>query len=262
MNKILPVISVKNFNLYYDTRQILHNISMDIPQNKIISIIGPSGTGKSTFLKSLNRMTDLEGNIKVAGKIEFFGQNIYENIYERRVNLNRLRRQISIIYSQPNLFPMSIYDNIAYGVKLTGWRPKIELDEIIESALKAADIWEEMKNKLHKSALELSHGQQQCLCIARALALKPQVILLDEFSAGLDPIATSKIEELIECLRSELTIIFVSHNIPQVSRLSDFTALFQYNQQNIGQLREFGPTKTIINQFMSHRLRDYVTIIN
>jgi phosphate transport system ATP-binding protein len=262
MNKIIPAISVQNFSFYYDTRQILHNISMDIPQNKIISIIGPSGSGKSTFLKSLNRMTDLEGNVKVAGKIEFFGQNIYETIYERRVNLNRLRRQITIIYSQPNLFPMSIYDNIAYGVKLTGWQPKIELDEIIESALKSADIWEELKNKLHKSALELSHGQQQLVCIARALALKPQIILIDELSSGLDPIATGKIEELIECLRSELTIIFVSHNIPQVSRLSDFTALFEYNQHNIGQLREFGLTKTIIHQFMNHRLRDYATMKN
>jgi phosphate transport system ATP-binding protein len=255
MNKIIPAISVKNFSFYHNNRKILQNISMDIPQNKIIAIMGPSGCGKSTFLKSLNRMSDLEGNVQTEGKIEFFGQNIYE----RRINLNRLRRQISTIYSTPNLFPMSIYDNVAYGIKLIGWRPKPELDEIVELALKAADIWEEVKNKLYKPALELSYGQQQRLCIARALAVKPQVILMDEIYGGLDPITTRKIEELIECLRSELTIIFISHNISQVSRLSDFTALFQYNGNHVGQLQEFASTKKVVTQFIDYRDRNYVT---
>ena len=253
MSKIIPAISVKNFSFYYNKQKVLDSVSMDIPQNKIIAIIGPSGCGKSTFLKSLNRMSDLEEDVQVEGRIEFFGQNIYE----RRINLNRLRRQITTIYSKPNLFPMSIYDNVAYGVKLIGWRPKPELDEIIELALKAADIWEEVKNKLHKPALELSCGQQQRLCIARALAVKPQVILMDELCCGLDPIATMKIEELIECLRSELTIIFISHNIQQVSRLADFTALFQYNKNHIGQLREFASTKKVLSQFIDYRIRDY-----
>ncbi|MBD2443670.1 ATP-binding cassette domain-containing protein [Dolichospermum sp. FACHB-1091] len=254
MIKIIPAISVKNFSFYYDNQKIIDNISMDIPQNKIIAIIGPSGCGKSTFLKSLNRMSDLEGEVQTEGRIEFFGQNIYE----RRINLSRLRRQITTIYSTPNLFPISIYDNIAYGVKLTGWQPKQELDDIVELALKAADIWEEVKNKLHKSALELGYGQQQRLCIARALAVKPQVILMDELCVRLDTINTMKIEELIECLRSKLTIIFISHNMQQVSRLADFTALFQYNKNHVGQLRDFAPTKKILTQYIDYRVHDYV----
>ena len=242
MSKIIPAISVKNFSFYYSKQKILESLSMDIPQNKIIAIMGPSGCGKSTFLKSLNRMSDLEGEVHTEGKVEFFGQNIYE----RRINLNRLRRQISTIYSKPNLFPMSIYDNVAYGIKLVGWRPKPELDEVVELALKSADI-------------ELSCGQQQRLCIARALAVKPQVILMDELCSGLDPITTTKIEELIECLRSELTIIFISQNIQQVSRLADFTALFQYNQNHVGRLREFASTKKVLAQATDYRTRDYAT---
>lgn len=249
MSKIIPAIKVKNFSFYYDQKKVIENVSMEIPKNKITAIVGPSGCGKSTFLKSLNRMSDLQGNIKVEGTIEFFNQNIYG----RRVNLNRLRRQITTIYQQPNLFSMSIYDNVAYGVKLVGWHPKRELDEIVELALKSADLWEEVKNKLHKSALNLSYGQQHRLCIARALAVKPQVLLIDELFAGLDPITAMKIEELIECLRSELTIIFVSHSMARTCRLSDFTALFQYNQNYIGELLEFAPTK----KFVSPYLRDY-----
>ncbi|MFM5983072.1 MAG: phosphate ABC transporter ATP-binding protein [Sphaerospermopsis kisseleviana] len=254
MSKIIPAIRVKNFSFYYGIQKIIEDVSMDIPQNKITAIMGPSGCGKSTFLKSLNRMIELEGEIQVEGSVEFFSQNIYG----RRVNLNRLRRQITLIYGKPNLFPMSIYDNVTYGVKLIGWHPKAELDEIVELALKAAELWEELKNKLHKSALELSFGQQQRLCIARALAVKPQVLLIDELCAGLDPISTIKIEELIECLRSELTIVFVSHNIQQVSRLSDFTALFYYNKNHIGQLLEFAPTKKLITHNFDYRLRDHV----
>jgi phosphate transport system ATP-binding protein len=254
MSKIIPAIKVKNFSFYYGEQKIIENISMEIPQNKITAIIGPSGCGKSTFLKCLNRMSEIEGKIQIEGKIEFFNQNIYG----RRVNLNRLRRQISIIYERPNLFAMSVYDNVAYGVKLIGWHPKNELDEIVELALKAADLWEEVKNKLHQSAFKLSYGQQHRLCIARALAVKPQVILIDELGAGLDPIALLKIEELIECLRSELTIIFVSHNMGQVSRLSDFTALFQYNENHIGQLLEFAPTKKLISPHLDYPHHDYI----
>jgi phosphate transport system ATP-binding protein len=255
MSKIIPAISIQNFSFYYDTRKIIEDVSMNIPQNRIIAIMGPSGCGKSTFLKSLNRMSELEGEVRVEGKVDFFGQSIYG----RRVNLTRLRRQISIIYAKANLFPMSIYDNVAYGVKLIGWHPKAELDEIVELALKSANIWEETKNKLHKSALELSFGQQQRLCIARALAVKPQILLIDELCAGLDPISSMKIEELIEYLRSELTIIFVSHNIQQVSRLADFTALFHYNENHTGQLLEFAPTKKIIPYISDYRSRTYVS---
>ncbi|AFZ59745.1 phosphate ABC transporter ATP-binding protein [Anabaena cylindrica FACHB-243] len=255
MSKIIPALSVQNFSCYYDAQKIIEDVSMDIPQNKIIAIMGPSGCGKSTFLKSLNRMSELEGEVRVEGKVEFFGQNIYG----RRVNLTRLRRQISIIYARANLFPMSIYDNVAYGVKVIGWHPKVELDEIVELALKSANLWEEVKNKLYKSALELSFGQQQRLCIARALAVKPQILLIDELCAGLDPMSTIKIDELIECLRSELTIVFVSHNIQQIARLSDFTALFHYNENHVGQLLEFAPTKKLVSNISDYRSRNYVS---
>ncbi|NET73295.1 MAG: ATP-binding cassette domain-containing protein, partial [Sphaerospermopsis sp. SIO1G2] len=190
MSKKIPALRIRNFNIYYENQKIIEDTCLDIPQNQITAIVGPSGCGKSTFLQSLNRMNELDGNIKTEGKIEFFGQNIYG----RRVNLNRLRRQISLVYAKPNLFPMSIYDNIAYGVKLIGWNPKVELDKIIQSSLKTVHLWEELKNKLHKSALDLSYGQQKRLCIARALAVKPQVLLIDEICAGLDYISAAKIE--------------------------------------------------------------------
>lgn len=254
MSKLVPAIQVSNFSFYYDNKKILEDISMDIYEDKVTAIIGPSGCGKSTFIKSLNRMSELEGEVRVEGKVEFFGQNIYE----RRVNLNRVRRQISMVFPKPNLFPMSVYDNVAYGVKLVGWRPKAELDEIIESAIKAADLWDEVKNKLHKSALELSGGQQQRLCIARALAVKPKIILMDEPCFGLDPIASMKVEELIQSLRSEVTIVIVSHNMRQVSRVSDFTAFFHTNENRICTLVEFGTTTKIFTNPLDYRTRDYV----
>jgi phosphate transport system ATP-binding protein len=254
MSKLIPAIRVKNLNFYYDTQKIFEGVSMDIYQNQITTIIGSSGCGKSTFIKALNRMIELEGEVKVEGRVEFFGQNIYE----RRVNLNRLRRQISMVFSRPNLFPMSVYDNVAYGVKLVGWRPKVELDQIVESALKAGELWDEIKNKLHKSALELSGGQQQRLCIARALAVKPKVLLMDEPCSGLDPIATMKIENLIHNLRSELTIVIVTHSMQQVTRLSDFTAFFYTNEDRVTQMLEFGTTNKIFNSALDSRTRDYV----
>lgn len=254
MSKLVPAIQVSNFSFYYDNKKILEDISLNIYQDKVTAIIGPSGCGKSTFIKSLNRMSELEGEVRIEGKVEFFGQNIYE----RRVNLNRVRRQISMVLPKPNLFPMSVYDNVAYGVKLVGWRPKAELDQIIESALKAADLWDEVKNKLHKSALELSGGQQQRLCIARALAVKPKIILMDEPCFGLDPIASLKVEELIQSLRSELTIVIISHNMRQITRVSDFTAFFHNNENRIGNLVEFGTTTKIFTNPSDYRTRDYV----
>ncbi len=254
MSKLVPAIQVSNFSFYYDQKKILEDISLDIYQDKVTAIIGPSGCGKSTFIKSLNRMSELEGEVRIEGRVEFFGQNIYE----RRVNLNRVRRQISMVLPKPNLFPMSVYDNVAYGVKLVGWRPKAELDQIIESALKAADLWDEVKNKLYKSALELSGGQQQRLCIARALAVKPKIILMDEPCFGLDPIASLKVEELIQSLRSEVTIVIISHNMRQVTRVSDFTAFFHNNENRIGSLVEFGTTTKIFTNPSDYRTRDYV----
>jgi phosphate transport system ATP-binding protein len=241
MNDLLSAIKVSNLSLYCDNRKIFEDISLDIYQDKITAVFGPLNCGKSTFLKSLNRMSEPEEKVKIEGKVEFCGQNIYE----RRVNLNRLRRQISMILPQPNLFPISIFDNIAYGVKLVGWRPKAELDEIIESAIKSAHLWDELKNKLYKSAMELSIGQQQRLCIARALAVKPKVILMDEPCFGLDPIASTKVEQLIQSLRSDYTIVIASHNMQQVTRISDFTAFFSINDNQIGRLVEFDRTSKI-----------------
>lgn len=256
MNKLIPAIRVKNLSFSYDTHKILEEVSMDIYESKVTAIIGPSGCGKSTFIKCLNRMNELETQVRVEGRVEFYNQSIYE----RRVNLNRLRRQVSIVYSKPNIFPMSVYDNVAYGVKIVGWRPKVEIDEIVEAALKDADIWDEIKHKIYKSALDLSGGQQQRLCIARALAVKPKVLLMDEPCFGLDPIASMKVESLIQSLRlrSELTIVIVSHNLPQVVRVSDFTAFFNFNENRIGQLVEFGLTKKIFNSPNDSRTRDYV----
>ncbi len=255
MSKLVPAIRVSNFSFYYDTKKILEDISLDIYQDRVTAIIGPTNCGKSTFLKSLNRMNELEAEeVRIQGKVEFFGQNIYE----RRVNLNRVRRQISMVLPKPNLFPMSVYDNVAYGVKLVGWRPKAELDEIIESAIKSANLWDEVKNKLHKSALDLSGGQQQRLCIARALAVKPKVLLMDEPCFGLDPIASTKVEELIQSLRSTYTIVIVSHNMRQITRLSDFTAFFCLNDNQTSKLVEFGSTYKLFSNPSDYRTRDYV----
>ena len=256
MNKLISAIKVKNLTFYYNQQKIFENISMDIYQSKVTAIIGPSGCGKSTFIKCLNRMIELEPKVRVEGRVEFFNQNIYE----RRVNLNRLRRQVTMVLPKPNLFPMSVYDNVAYGVKILGWHPKAELDAIVESAIKDADLWEEVKHKLHKSALDLSGGQQQRLCIARALAVKPQIILMDEPCFGLDPNASMKIESLIQSLRlrSELTMVIISHNLQQVTRLSDFTAFFHGNENRIGEIVEFGTTKKIFSTPLDSRTRDYV----
>ena len=255
MNKLSPAIRIKSLSFFYGTTKALEGVTMDIYQNQVTAIIGPSGCGKSTFIKSINRISELEGKVRVEGQVEFYGQNIYE----RRVNLNRLRRQIGMVFQKPNLFPMSIYDNVAYGLRIAGLNSKAELDEIVENAIKNAALWDEVKNKLHKSALGLSGGQQQRLCIARALAVKPKVLLMDEPCSALDPIATMKIEELINSLRGELTIAIVTHNMQQAARVSDFTAFFNTDESRIGQMVEFGITSQIFGNALDERTRDYVS---
>lgn len=255
MSKLIPAIRIKNLSFFYGTTKALEQVTMDIHQNKVTAIIGPSGCGKSTFIKSINRISELEGQVRVEGQVEFYGQNIYE----RRVNLNKLRRQIGMVFQKPNLFPMSIYDNVAYGLRIAGLNSKAQLDEIVENAIKNAALWDEVKNKLHKSALGLSGGQQQRLCIARALAVKPKVLLMDEPCSALDPIATMKIEELIDSLRGELTIAIVTHNMQQAARVSDFTAFFNTDESRIGQMVEFGITSQIFGSALDERTRDYVS---
>lgn len=255
MSKLIPAIRIKNLSFFYGTTKALEQVTMDIHQNKVTAIIGPSGCGKSTFIKSINRISELEGQVRVEGQVEFYGQNIYE----RRVNLNRLRRQIGMVFQKPNLFPMSIYDNVAYGLRIAGLNSKAQLDEVVENAIKNAALWDEVKNKLHKSALGLSGGQQQRLCIARALAVKPKVLLMDEPCSALDPIATMKIEELIDSLKGELTIAIVTHNMQQAARVSDFTAFFNTDESRIGQMVEFGVTSQIFGSALDERTRDYVS---
>jgi phosphate transport system ATP-binding protein len=251
---LAPAMRVKDLSFYYGSQKAIEGISLDIFDKQITAIIGPSGCGKSTFIKALNRIAELEGKVRVEGRVEFFGQDIYG----RRVNPNRLRRHIGMVFQKPNPFARSIYDNVAYGVRLTGRRSKAELDEIVESSLCSAALWDEVKGKLNQSAYGLSGGQQQRLCIARALAVKPKVLLMDEPCSALDPIATMKIEELLQTLRQELTIIIVTHNMQQASRVSDYTAFFSTDESRIGHLVEFGPTPRIFTGATQPRTRDYV----
>ena len=253
-DELIPALRVKNLRFYYGSQKALEGISMDIYRNQITAIIGPSGCGKSTFIKALNRIGELEGKVSVEGTVTFFGQNIYG----RRVNPNRLRRHIGMVFQKPNPFARSIYDNVAYGVRLMGRRSKAQLDEIVESALRSAALWDEVKDKLHQSAYGLSGGQQQRLCIARALAVNPKVLLMDEPCSALDPIATMRIEELLQTLRQELTIVIVTHNMQQASRISDYTAFFSTDESRIGQLVEFGLTPKIFTEAIQERTRDYV----
>ncbi|MFM7369565.1 MAG: phosphate ABC transporter ATP-binding protein PstB, partial [Sphaerospermopsis kisseleviana] len=241
MSNLIPAIKIKNLSFYYGNYKAIEGISLDIYKNQVTALIGPSGCGKSTFIKTLNRISELEGKVKVEGSIEFYEQNIYDP----RININRLRREIGMVFQKPNPFPMSIYENVAYGVRIAGKCPKFKLDQIVESALKGAALWDEVKDKLNTSALGLSGGQQQRLCIARALAVKPKVLLMDEPCSALDPIATLKVEELIHSLRSELTIVIVTHNMQQATRVSDFTAFFSTDESRIGQMVEFGDTSQI-----------------
>ncbi|TAE58494.1 MAG: phosphate ABC transporter ATP-binding protein [Nostocales cyanobacterium] len=255
MKNLVPAIKVKNLSFYYGNYKAIEGISLDIYKNQVTALIGPSGCGKSTFIKTLNRISELEGEVKVDGSVEFYGQNIYDP----RVNINILRREIGMVFQKPNPFPMSIYENVAYGVRIAGKCPKFKLDEIVESALRGAALWDEVKDKLNKSALGLSGGQQQRLCIARALAVKPKVLLMDEPCSALDPIATLKVEELIHSLKSELTIAIVTHNMQQATRVSDFTAFFSTDESRIGQMVEFGSTGQIFRNPLDDRTRDYVS---
>lgn len=251
---LTTALRVKDLDFYYGIHKAIAGVSMEIYQGKVTAIIGPSGCGKSTFIKSLNRISELEGKVRVEGSVEFYGQNIYD----RRVNLNRLRRQIGMVFQKPNPFAMSIYDNVAYGVRIAGRCSKAALDEVVESALKGAALWDEVKDNLNKSALGLSGGQQQRLCIARALAVKPKILLMDEPASALDPISTMKIEELIHSLREELTIAIVTHNMQQAARVSDYTAFFNTDESRIGQMVEFDRTDKIFSAANDPRTKDYV----
>lgn len=249
-----PAINITGLSFFYGTKKVLEGVSLQIPQQQVTAMIGPSGCGKSTLLKALNRIGELEGSVKVTGKVEFFGQDIYG----KKVNLNTLRRQIGMVFQRPNPFPASIYDNVVYGVRIAENKNRGELDEIVESALVGAALWNEVKDSLHKSALGLSGGQQQRLCIARALAVKPKVLLMDEPCSALDPISTLKVEELIKTLKSQLTIAIVTHNMQQASRVSDYTAFFNADESRIGQLVEFATTEKIFTDPMDLQTRDYV----
>lgn len=241
---------IEKLNLYYGDNHALHDIDMEITAHKITALIGPSGCGKSTFLKTLNRMNDLISCVRIEGKVTLDG----EDIYDKRVDTTKLRKKVGMVFQQPNPFPLSIYDNIAYGPRIHGIKKKSDLDEIVEKSLNGAAIWDETKDRLNKSALGLSGGQQQRLCIARALAVEPEVLLMDEPTSALDPISTSKIEELLLQLKKQYTVVIVTHNMQQASRVSDKTAFFL-----LGDLIEFNDTFTLFSMPTSKKTEDYIT---
>ena len=244
------ILSIKDLNLWDGDPQALHSIHAEIPANEITALIGPSGCGKSTFLKTLNRMNDLIPGVRITGEVSFRNQNIYDPA----VDVTGLRRRIGMVFQKANPFPMSIYDNVAYGPKTHGIRSRAKLDEIVENSLRAAAIWEEVKDRLKTSALGLSGGQQQRLCIARALAVEPEVLLMDESTSALDPISTSKIEELAVELKNRYTVVMVTHNMQQAARVSDKTAFFL-----LGELVEFGGTEQMFSSPADKRTEDYIT---
>ena len=246
-------IHVTNMNLHYGDFHALKNINIDIPENQICAMIGPSGCGKSTFLKSINRMHDFVEGCKIDGQMQLRGENGFEDIYGD-MDVNHLRKRVGMVFQQPNPFPMSIYDNIAYGPRTHGIKNRHKLDAIVEKALKQAAIWEEVKDRLNKSALGLSGGQQQRLCIARALAVEPEVILMDEPTSALDPISTSRIEDLAIELKKEYTIVMVTHNMQQATRISDKTAFFL-----LGELIEYGDTEQLFSMPKQKKTEDYIT---
>ena len=243
-------ITVKDLCLWYGSAQALKNVNISIPEKSITALIGPSGCGKSTFLKTLDRMNDLIPGVKITGQVEYGGQDIFAP----SVDVSELRRRIGMVFQKPNPFPMSIYDNVAYGPRTHGVTARAELDGIVERSLRDAAIWDEVKDRLKKSALGLSGGQQQRLCIARALAVEPEVLLMDEPTSALDPISTSKIEELALQLKERYTIIIVTHNMQQAVRISDNTAFFL-----LGELIEFGKTEELFAQPKDKRTEDYIT---
>ena len=244
------IMTAKDLNLWYDKTQALKNVNITIPEKSITAFIGPSGCGKSTFLKTLNRMNDLIPSVRITGEVRYNGQNIYDS----NVDVNELRREIGMVFQKPNPFPMSIYDNIAYGPRTHGIKSKVKLDEIVEQSLRDAAIWDEVKDRLKKNALGMSGGQQQRLCIARALAVKPKILLMDEPTSALDPISTSRIEELAIELKKSYTIVIVTHNMQQAVRISDNTAFFL-----LGELIEYGETEKLFSQPNDKRTEDYIT---
>ena len=243
-----PIITVRDMNLWYGQTQALKNVNIDIPEKSITALIGPSGCGKSTFLKSLNRMQDLVPGVKITGDICYEGKNIFE------AEVNNLRKEVGMVFQKPNPFPMSIYDNIAYGPRTHGITNKAQLDDIVERSLRGASIWDEVKDRLKKNALGMSGGQQQRLCIARALAVEPKVLLMDEPTSALDPISTSRIEDLAMELKEHYTIVIVTHNMQQAVRISDQTAFFL-----MGDLVEYGNTEEMFSQPKDKRTEDYIT---
>ena len=246
MNK--PIITVNDLNLWYGQTKALKNINIEIPEKSITALIGPSGCGKSTFLKTLNRMNDLIPSVKITGEVRYNGENIFDS------EVNNLRKEVGMVFQKPNPFPMSIYDNIAYGPRTHGIKNKAQLDDIVEKALRGAAIWDEVKDRLKKNALGISGGQQQRLCIARALAVEPKVLLMDEPTSALDPISTSRIEDLAMELKKDYTIVIVTHNMQQAVRISDQTAFFL-----LGDLVEYGETEAMFSQPKDKRTEDYIT---
>ena len=244
------ILQATNLNLWYGQNHALHDINIALPEHEITAFIGPSGCGKSTFLRTLNRMNDLIPNVRIEGEVDYQGTNLYSP----DVDPTWLRKQIGMVFQKANPFPMSIYDNVAYGPRTHGIRSKVQLDEIVENSLRSAAIWDEVKDRLKKSALGLSGGQQQRLCIARALAVEPEVLLMDESTSALDPISTSKIEDLAAELKSKYTVIMVTHNMQQAARISDNTAFFL-----LGELVEFGKTETLFSTPEDKRTEDYIT---
>ena len=245
-----PILEAKSLNLWYGPNHALHDVSVAIPERQITAFIGPSGCGKSTFLRTLNRMNDLIPGVKLSGEVDFHGQDLYGS----SVDPTWLRKQIGMVFQKANPFPMSIYDNVAYGPRTHGIRNRVKLDEIVENSLRSAAIWDEVKDRLKKSALGLSGGQQQRLCIARALAVEPEVLLMDESTSALDPISTSKIEDLAAELKSQYTVVMVTHNMQQAARISDNTAFFL-----LGELVEFGKTEQLFSTPADKRTEDYIT---
>lgn len=244
------IITTRNFDLFYGSFQALRSIDIDIPEKRITALIGPSGCGKSTFLKTLNRMNDLVPGVRISGEVRFRG----EDIFARGMNVNILRKRVGMVFQKPNPFPMSIYDNIAYGPRLHGSPKKTELDEIVEQSLRGAALWDEVKDRLKKSALGLSGGQQQRLCIARALSVRPEVLLMDEPTSALDPGSTMRIESLMSELREHYTVVIVTHNMQQAVRISDRTAFFL-----TGEMVEIGETEQIFSRPADRRTEDYIT---
>ena len=244
------ILSARDLNLYYGENHALKNINIDIPANEITALIGPSGCGKSTFLRTLNRMNDLIPSVKIDGSLTYRGQEVYAPDQD----VTDLRKHIGMVFQKANPFPMSIYDNVAYGPRTHGIRNKVRLDQLVEESLRGAAIWDEVKDRLKKSALGLSGGQQQRLCIARALAVKPDVLLMDESTSALDPISTSKIEDLAAELKKDYTIVMVTHNMQQAARISDNTAFFL-----LGELVEFGKTEQVFSMPRDKRTEDYIT---